>query len=158
MTVTYVKDPIRSQMPPIPTSITDPSTGQCSGPAAITVDGTSLMRDLANSSQSSLPQFPFRDAPLRSIPGHPPAQTLVAETTVGTSKRQKHESTSGYDKSTIEAVQISVLIAMPQRPISTPRHTTESAGPLELGVARIPLGHHSASRWAARQSIRPPPQ
>jgi len=156
MTVTYVKNPNKTHIQPIPTFI-DLSTGQFSGPTTITVDGNALIRDLANSSQSSLPQPPSRDIPPRPIPGPPPAEALAAEITEWSSKRRKHESMSGYDKSTIEAVQVSILIAMPQRPTTTRRHTTESAGPLELGTVSIPLGH-SAPGWAVRQSIRPPPQ
>jgi hypothetical protein len=157
MSVTYVKNPDKTHVPPIPAFTTDPLSGQVSGPAAITVDGGALMRDLVNASQSSFLQLPSQDNPPRPIPGPPPTETLAAEFANGTSRRQKHESVGGYDKSTIEAVQVSILIVMPQRPTTTSRHTTESAGPLELGVASIPLGH-SAPRWAARQSIRPPPQ
>lgn len=157
MAVTYVKNPDKTHMPPIPALATGPLSGPVSGPTTITVDGGTLMRDLANPSQSSLLLPPSRDIQLRSISGPPPTEALTTEIAEGTPKRQKHESVSGYDKSTIEAVQVSVLIVMPQRPISTRRHTTESAGPLELGVVNIPLGH-SAPRWAARQSIRPPPQ
>lgn len=157
MNVTYVKNPSKTHVPPMPTLTSDPSTGQVFGPTAITMDGSTLTRDLVNSSQSSLLQPPSRDIPPRPTPGPPPAGTLATEIAERTSKRQKHESMSGYDKSTIEAVQVSILIAMPQRPVPTRRHTTESAGPLELGVANVPLGH-TAPRWAARQSIRPPPQ
>lgn len=157
MTVTYVKNPTKTYIPPIPSFPIDPSTGRVSGPTTITVDGNALMRDLVNSSQSSLLQPPSRDIPPCPIPGPPPAETLAADIAEGTSKRQKRESIGGYDKSTIEAVQVSILIAMPQRPTPTRRHTTESAGPLEVGIVNVPLGQ-SAPRWAARQSIRPPPQ
>jgi hypothetical protein len=160
MVVTYVTNPNKSHIPPIPMSTTDLSTGPVSGPTAITLDGNALLRDLANSSQSSLPQLPSRGIPPRPIPGPPPVETLTTYGAGETSKRYKYESMSGYDKSTIEAVQVSVLIAMPQRPTSirpTRSHTTESAGPLELGVVHVPL-EHSAQRWTARQSIRPPPQ
>ena len=153
MAVTYVKNPDKAYTPPIPTFTTDPLPG----PTTITVDGGALMRDLMNSSHSSLLKPPPRDIPPRPIHGPPPTETLATEIADGTSKREKHESVSGYDKSTIEAVQVSILIAMPQRTTSARRITTESAGPLELGVVNIPLGH-SAPRWAARQSIRPPPQ
>lgn len=158
MNVTYVKNPNKAHIPPIPipTFIAEPSTVQIPGPTTITVDGSVLMGDLANSSQYSLPQPPSREILPRHTPGPYPTEALALEV-AGSSKRQKHESISGYDKSTIEAVQVSILIAMPQRPIPVRRHTTESTGPLELGVANVPLGH-SAPRWAARQSIRPPAQ
>ncbi|KAF9788047.1 hypothetical protein BJ322DRAFT_601990 [Thelephora terrestris] len=157
MTVTYVKNPTKTHVPPIPPFPVDPLTGRVSGPTTLTVDGNALLRDLVNSSQSSLLQRPSRDTPSRPIPGPPPAEAHAADNAGGTSKRQKHESMSGYDKSTIEAVQVSVLIAMPQRPTAIRRHTTASAGPLEVGIVNIPLGH-SAPRWSARQSIRPSPQ
>lgn len=157
MSVTYVKNPDKSYVPPVPVFTTDPLSGQVYGPTTITMDGGALMRDLVNPSQSSLSQPSLQDIPPRPVPGPPPTETLAPEIANGTSKRQKHESAGGYDKSTIEAVQVSVLIVMPQRPTPPRRHTTESAGPLELGVASIPLGH-CAPRWTARQSIRPPPQ
>jgi len=157
MTVTYVKNPDKTHIPPVPAFTTGPLPCQVSGPTTITVDGYALIRDLVNSSQSSLLQPPFRDNPPRPIPGPPPTETPATELVDGTSKRQNRESASGYDKSTIEAVQVSTLIVMPQRPASTHRHATGSAAPLELGVVNIPLGP-SAPRWAARQSIRPPPQ
>ena len=153
MSVTYVKNPDKAHVPPVPAFTTDSLSGQAAGPTTITVDGGALMRDLVNQSQSSLSQPSSQDIPPRPVPGPPPTETLSAET----SQRQKHESVGGYDKSTIEAVQVSILIVMPQRPASPRRHTTESSGPLELGVANIPLGH-SAPRWATRQSLHPPPQ
>jgi len=156
MTVTYVKNPNKA-IPLIPIPPAHPSTGPIPDPTAITVDGNALMRDLPNSSQSSLSQPPSRDIPPRPIPGPPPAETLAAEIAARTSRHDKRVSTGVYDKSTIEAVQVSVLISMPQRQTPTNHHTTESAGPLELGVVHIPLGH-SAPKWAARRSIRPPPQ
>ena len=157
MAVTYVKNPEKAQIPPVPSFAAEPLYGQAFGPTTIRVNGGDLMRDLVNPSQSSLLQPPSRDIPPRPIPTPPPTEALAAEVTQRTSKRRKHESVGGYDKSTIEGVQVSVLIAMPQRSTSTRRHTLEFAGPIELGVVNIPLGH-SAPRWAARHSIHPPPQ
>lgn len=114
------------------------------------------MTDYSNSSQLSFFQPPSRDIPPGLTPGPPPAETLVTELASRTSTRKKRESTSGYDKSTIEAVQVSVLVSMPQRPAFTRHHVAGPAGPLELGVVHIPL-EHSAPRWVARQSIRPLP-
>lgn len=155
MSVTYVKNPNKTHAPPIPSSSLPP-LGQIPEPTTITIDGNALMRGLPNSSQSSLSPPPSRDVPPRPIPGPPLPDNLAAEIASRMSKRKKHESMGRYDKSTIEAVQVSVLITMPQRPTSTSRHTPEPAGPLELGVVHIPLGQ-SAPKWAARQSIRPPP-
>lgn len=147
MTVTYVKNPEKAHTPPIPIPPTRPSMGSGSEPITITTDDNTLMRGLPNSSQSSLSQPPSRDTPPDPTPGPPLVEALATGLASRTSKHKRHENTSGYDKSTIEAVQVSVLVAMPQQPTST-RHTTESPGPLELGVVHIPLGH-STPRWAA---------
>lgn len=151
MTVTYVKCSNKSRIPPIPTPPIHPSMDTVPEPTIITPDGNALMINLSNLSQSSLLRPPSRDIPPGLTPGPPPAETLATELASRISTR-KHENMSGYDKSAIEAVQVSVFVAMPQRPASTHHHTT--AGPLELGVVHIPLGH-AAPRWAARQSIRP---
>ena len=156
MSVTYVKNLNKTHIPPIPIPST-PLIGEIPEPTTITMDGNALMRGLLNSSQLSLSQPPSRDVPPRRTPGPPPAEALATEPASGMSTRKNRESVSGYDKSAIEAVQVSVLIAMPQRPTFTRRHTPESAGPLELGVAHIPLGH-PALKWAARRSMRLPPQ
>lgn len=51
------------------------------------------------------------------------------------------KTSSGYDKSAVEAVQVSVLISMPG----------ETAGPLALGIAKVSL--NKGGRW--RRSHRP---
>ena len=152
ITVTYVKNPNKTHIPSTARPSIDPVPEQ----NTIIMDDSTLIRDLLNPSQTSLSQPPSRDIPPGPTPGPPPVDTLAMELASRTSNRKKHESVGGYDKSAIEAVQVSILIAMPQRP-ATRRHATESAGPLELGVVHVPLGH-SAPRWAARQSIHPPPQ
>lgn len=156
MTVTYVKSPNKSHAPLIPASPIQPPMDPVSEPTTITVDGDALIMNIPNLSQSSFLQPPSRDITPSPTPGPPPADSLTTELASGISNRKKHESMCRYDKSTIEAVQVSVLIAMPQRPTFTRCRVTESPGPLELGVVHVPIWH-SASKWAARQSIRPPP-
>jgi hypothetical protein len=148
MTVTYVKSPNKTHIPLIPAPPIHPQMGPVPEQTTITTDGDALIMNISNLSQFSLLQPPSRDIPPCPTPGPPPADTLTTELVSRATSCKRSGSVSGYDKSTIEAVQVSVLIAMPQRPTFT--------GPLELGVVHVPLGH-TASRWTARQSIRPLP-
>jgi len=54
---------------------------------------------------------------------------------------------TAYDKATIEAVQVSVLISMPTKPGAV-KTKAPMAGPLELGIAKIALDDDK--RWKRR--------
>jgi len=56
-----------------------------------------------------------------------------------------------YDKTAIEAVQVSVLISMPSQ-AATKGTNMRTAGPLELGVAKISLDNDR--KWSRRASTR----